>query len=151
MSNARVVFTVLAFVASAPASALCLDPRTGVSGYQVPLEAEVRSATFILVGQIIRGKALHEDPQDPQGVTAYLWTVKPVRQLKGHAARTVVVRVDNDSSQYPMAVGEKHVLFLSGDSHQAAVDSCGSSSVLPRGEVVRAQAEALLLRAPAAP
>lgn len=136
----------VALVAASQASALCLDPRTFASGYQVPLIEEVRSAAVIVTGKVVGGQELREDADDPQGVTAHLWTVRPIRPLKGHVPRLLMLRVENTSGRYPIQAGEEHLLFLARDGKHFLVDGCGNSSALPEAAAVLTQLEAMLVR-----
>jgi hypothetical protein len=126
---------VIVFLLLAPclAQAVCIDPATGVSGYHVPLEVEMRDADAIVVGRVLAERALKEDAADPDGVTAYDVTIGVRTRLKGEAAGRVVVRSDNTSSRYPMASGEEHLLFLARGRDGLYVNSCGNSSPLPTG------------------
>ncbi|RTL37024.1 MAG: hypothetical protein EKK49_05980 [Rhodocyclaceae bacterium] len=126
------------------ASAVCLNPDTFVSGYHVPLNAEVRSAMFIAVGTVIGAKPIQEDASDPDGVTAHLWSVKLTRQLKGRAPRNIIIRVENDSGRYLMSAGEEHLLFLTKEKGFYSVNSCGNSSSLANGRAALQQVETAL-------
>lgn len=116
------------------ANAVCLDPRTFVSGYRIPLATEVVSADAIVVGRVLSERALSEDRADPEGVTAYDVSVKVITRLKGDVPDRLVLRNENTSARYPMSVGEEHILFVSRDRGQAWVDSCGNSSLMPAGD-----------------
>jgi hypothetical protein len=128
---------VLLIAAHLPAAdAACLDPKTGVSGYKLPLETEVRSAQAITIGRVLAEQRLQEDRNDPDGVTASNFTIKVLKTLKGRVPDVIVVRTENTSSRYPMSVGEEHILFVSRTNRETWIDSCGNSDVLPRGERV---------------
>ena len=145
-----VAFTVLA--AAAPATyAVCLDPKTLISGYHVPLDEEVRSRKVIVIGKVVRAEPLQEDATDPEGITAYIYTVQVLRQLKGHLPKVITLRTENDSGRYPMDVGEQHLLFLSAEGKHFVADSCGNSSLLPRGRAVLKSVEAELAKTSNAP
>jgi hypothetical protein len=128
---------LLILVAHLPgAYAFCLDPKTGISGYKLPLEAEVRTAEAIVIGRVLSEQRLQEDPDDPDGLTATNFTIKVLRKLKGRLPGVIVVRSENTSARYPMSVGEEHILFVSRTNRETWIDSCGNSDVLPRGEQV---------------
>jgi hypothetical protein len=118
------------------AYAVCLDPKTGKSGYKIPLETEVRIAEAIVIGRVLSEQRLQEDADDPDGVTASKVTIKVLRTLKGSVPSTIVVRNENTSSRYPMSVGEEHVLFVSRTKRETWIDSCGNSELMPRGRQV---------------
>lgn len=112
------------------ASAVCLDPETSVSGYRVPLDKEIQSTKQIVIGEVIKSRYLQEDLTDPDGITAYIYTVKVLRQLKGKILEVIELRSENDSGRYEMQVGERHLLFLSKEGQYYKIDSCGNSSLL---------------------
>jgi hypothetical protein len=144
MATTRGLLALMTLALAHPASAVCLDPKTFASGYHVPLSAEVRSTMFIAVGTVIGAMALQEDASDPEGVTAHLWSVKLIRQLKGHAPRNIIVRVENDSGRYLMSAGEEHLLFLTKGNGFYSVNSCGNSSSLANRRAALRQVEAAL-------
>lgn len=114
------------------AGAVCIDPATLVSGYVIPLDEELRRADAIVVGRVLSARALREDPADPDGVTADDLTLEVLDSLKGHLNGEIVVRNENTSARYPMAVGEEHLLFISRGG--LSVDSCGNSIRMPAGK-----------------
>jgi hypothetical protein len=128
------------------AGAVCLDPRTFVSGYTVPLSSEVRTADAIVVGRVLAEQGLREDPMDPDGYTAFNVKVKIITRLKGNLPSVVVIRNDNTSARYPMSTGEEHLLFVSRDRQGLWINSCGNSSAMPEGKKVMAQIRAQLQR-----
>lgn len=133
-------------VGSGVAEAVCLDPKTLISGYQVGLDDEITATPLIIVGDVTVQHYLQEDAQDPDGISAYIYTVQVVRQLKGTAPKTVYVRSESGSGRYPMAVGEQHLLFLrkTGAYFEFEADSCGNSALLPKGQATVERVEAAL-------
>lgn len=131
-------------MAAQPANALCLDPNTQISGYVVPLAEEIHASEKIAIGKVLKALPLQEDRTDPEGITAYEFTVKVLRNLKGRLPARITVRVENDSSRYPLSVGEKHLLFLNTHGKRFSVNSCGNSSLLPQGVEALKQVEAQL-------
>lgn len=112
------------------ADAICLDPKTGISGYKTPLDVEIGTANAIIVGRVLQEKGLKEDAADPDGVTAYIVTIKVQSPLKGNLPNMVTIRTENTSARYGMSVGEEHVLFVSrGRDGNLWVDSCGNSAI----------------------
>jgi hypothetical protein len=103
-----------------------------VSGYKVPLKTEVDSSG-IVVGKVIKKLDLHDDKSDPEDITATLYTIRVQQILKGTINKTIKIKSENDSGRYDMAIGEVHLLFLSGNDKYFNVDSCGNSSKLPEG------------------
>src|SRR5687767_6959479 len=129
-----VYLSVLVIAAAMPSAlAVCLDPKTLVSGYQVPFGEELESSTAVVVGEITAQESVNEDPSDPEGLAAYIYTVEVSRQLKGNLPQTIRIRVEADSGGYRMAVGEQHVLFLQSEESHLVANDCGNSSQLPEG------------------
>jgi hypothetical protein len=115
------------------AHAVCLDPKTLISGYKVPLNDQIVSRESIIVGKVIKKLDLHEEKSDPQDITATLYTIRVKQILKGVIIKTIKIRSENDSGRYIMDVGEEHLLFLTKEDRYFRVDSCGNSSILPKG------------------
>ncbi|MDB5932769.1 MAG: hypothetical protein JWQ01_113 [Massilia sp.] len=124
------------------AGAACLDPKTFMSGYKVPLDSEVGTAEAIVIGRVLSEQGLKEDPADPNGYTAYNVTIRVLARLKGSLSNVIVIRNENTSSRYPMSVGEEHILFVSRDGRELWVDSCGNSAAMPGGEELVKQIQA---------
>lgn len=116
-----------------PAAAACLDPKTFISGYKVPLGLEVRTADAIVLARVLSEQGLHEDPADPDGYTAYNVSLKVLASLKGTLPTVIVIRNENTSARYALSVGEEHILFISRAAQKLQVDSCGNSAEMPEG------------------
>jgi hypothetical protein len=122
---------VLLFVLTAhigESDAVCIDPKTYVSGYKIPLNEEIRFADAIIVGRILAQHGLKEDPAAPDDYTAYNVTIKVLRSLKGSLTNVISVRNENTSARYPMSVGEEHILIVSRNSKTLWINSCGNSA-----------------------
>jgi hypothetical protein len=137
---------VAVLLAASATSAVCLDPKDpSLTKYRYPsLEEETGSAVAIVVGTVTKVEALSEDPTDPGGWTSFIYTVNLSSQLKGHLESPLVLRALNDSGGYRMQNGETHLLFISKSESELFVDSCGNSSVLPKGGAVLERVKALL-------
>jgi hypothetical protein len=120
--------------------AVCIDSQTGISGYQIPLDEEINAAPKIAIVQVLKEKALSEDVSDPIGVTAYLYTARVLRQLKGAPLKVMKLYSENTSGGYPMDVGEKYLLFISEDEH-LWIDNCGHSAPLWQSSATLRQVE----------
>jgi hypothetical protein len=145
------VFLVLAAVIgptalSDRAQAVCLDPKTLISGYKRELREEIDNTAIILVGEVTGERTLQEDPSDPTGITATLYSVHVVKTLKGKVLRNIRIRTENDSGRYPMVTRERHLLFLTKEDDHFRADSCGNSSPLPEAAAVLQQTEAILAK-----
>ena len=137
---------ILGIVFIQSANALYLDPSTQISGYITPLSQEVKTSENIIIGTVDDIQPLQEDREDPQGVTAYNLSVKVLRNLKGRLPDLIPLRIENNSSKYPISIGEKHLLFINQQEKVFTVDSCGNSSLLPQGLNTLKQVEAELRR-----
>jgi len=136
-------FLVAALGAVPTAAALCLD-ENGVSGYHIPLDKEMRAANAIVLGRVTRKKNLFEDPADPHGITATIYTLQVSHVVRGKSPSMIRIRSENDSSRFWMDVGEEYLLFLSRDTqHQGFyfVDDCGNSGVASKQAPVLHQVE----------
>jgi hypothetical protein len=145
MTHRKLPFLVLAGVLLTPgiACAVCEDPKTGASGYRIPLEKELHSSIAVIVGEVVDEKRFHDVPEDPEQYFS-IFTVRIDRQLKGRLPAIVTFRVELTSARYDMTVGERHVLFIwkwpwKIEAADFQIDACGNSSVLPKGEGVLAE------------
>ena len=113
------------------AGAVCLDPKTGISGHKTVLDSEIGAANAIIVGRVLEEKGLKEDVTDPDGVTAYIVTIKVLTQLKGRLPTMISIRNENTSARYGMSAGEEHILFVSQNRDGLLwVNSCGNSAIV---------------------
>jgi hypothetical protein len=126
------------------ASAVCLDPKTFISGYKVDFDSEVHSTEAIVVGRVLSEEGLHEDPTDPEGITAYNMTIWVLTSLKGNLPNVIVIKNENTSARYPMSVGEEHILFVSRGGNELWINSCGNSAAMPKGKQLVRQIQAVL-------
>lgn len=129
--------------------ALCLDPRTGASGYHVPLEQEVRTSVSILVGKVVSVRRIRDESTEPGAYSAFVYTVHVEQQLKGKSPSVFTVYDENTSARYPMNPGERHLLFIRTWPYKIVnadfqIDSCGNSDVLPQGDGILRDVKALL-------
>ena len=148
--TARLVLLALA-LHFCTARAVCLDPKTFISGYKVPLDSEVRTADAIVVARVLSEQGLNEDPTDPDGYTAYNLTIRVLTSLKGSLPDVTVIRNDNTSARYPMSVGDEHILFVSRDGNELWINSCGNSAAMPKGKQLVKQIQAKLQKAKIGP
>lgn len=142
------VLVASGLVGSAVAQAVCLDPKTDLSGYHIPLNDELASSYAVVVGEVTKEHRLTDGSTHSEFFEATIYTVRIIRTLKGKVAQTVTLRTQNDSGRYSMSVGEKHLLFLSrlkpGLGADYYADSCGSSETLPQGSSTLHEVEARL-------
>ena len=117
--------------------AFCEDPRTKVSGYHIPLSQEIHDSVAIVIGQVIKETRVFEVIEDPEYYYS-IFTVRIEQQFKGKLAAQATFRIDYDSGNYRMSLGERHVLFVRNwpwkiDGADYRIDPCGSSETLPAG------------------
>ena len=104
------------------------------------VEQESKVAVGIVVARAEREQALQEDRDDPQGVTAYVYTARIIESARGDMSGVIKIRNDNTSSRFPFELGAEYLLFLhKGSGEEFWVDSCGNSGPL-------AERQALLAR-----
>jgi hypothetical protein len=152
MNRVRTTFALIALVlvscCAGQALAVCLNPETLSSNYRIPLKQEIDTSLAIVVGKVVGVNRLHDDPAYPGYYSATIFTVQVLRELRGNLPTIVRLKTENDSGRYEMATGEIHLLFLtrfdpySRDIYRA--DSCGNSSLLPRGNDLLRKTEELL-------
>jgi hypothetical protein len=139
-----------------PAASVCEDPRTGVSGYHVPLDVETTGSVAIVLGKVIQEREIHYDSSDPDSFEVTIYTVRVERIMKGSVPAIFTLYSTNDSARYPMTTGETHSLFIRTWRYKVPgadyrIDSCGNSSTLPQGNATVARVEAKLHRGANAP
>lgn len=148
MKNSRYSILLMT-IAVASASAVCLDPKTGLSGYRKPLSEEVSSTEFIAIGKITKEGPIQGGHDDTDPYINY--KVMITRQLKTSLPKVIIVKMELNSGRYVMNVGEEHLLFLTKEKDHFFVSSCGNSSVLPGGNSVLKKVEEQLKQKVKAP
>jgi hypothetical protein len=103
------------------ANALCLD------GHTLSVQEEAKSSAAVITGILEQERILSEDKADPDGVTAFHYTVKVVSYLKGRTRNFVNIRSENTSSRFPLDAKIEYILFLKQDGNDFVIDSCGNS------------------------
>lgn len=111
------------------AAAACLDRSDpALTRYYHPgLEEEAKRSVAIVVGQVVQTTTLQEDASDPEGWTAFIYTIEVTQVLKGKLPARFSLRVPNDSGGYRMQDGESYLLFLTEGPKSLSVDPCGNS------------------------
>lgn len=109
--------------------AVCMNPKTWISGFKEPLALEVREAEAIVIGRVVSEQPLQQDPTDPDGVTAYNVSVRVLVRLKGNLPNTIVIKNQNTSARYPMSIGEEHILFIRHFDKDLWINACGNSAL----------------------
>jgi len=137
------------------ASAVCLDPKTWISGYKVPFQVEFNSSIAIVIGEVISEQKVYETSEDLE-YYYLIFTVRTEQVLKGNPLKTFKLREELDSGRYSLSVGERHLLFITKWKWKVrgadyVINSCGNSSRLPEGDQVVAEVQRALHQSPHAP
>lgn len=140
-------FLLLLLAVTSQVNALCLDPKSGVSVYTIPLAKELQSTKFVLIAKVVGVQNIHGDINDPIGVTEHIYNIHIQRWIKGKTPQNLLIRISNDSGRYSMEQGEVHLLFINREANQYLVNSCGNSAPLPEGMTVANQVKAELNKA----
>lgn len=140
----RLALVLSLLVAVSPLQAACVNPENIDEYYYPSLEQELQSSDAIVVGTIVDIENLSENPSDPGGWTAFLYTVRVTEVLLGQVAGIITLRAENDSGGYRVDSGTSHILFLNFRGEYYSADPCGNSSELPDGVAVVDEVKALL-------
>ena len=133
-----------ALIYAAPGHTVCFYPDSTLSGYRVPLNTEVNATPIIIIGKVTKVRYVQDDPADPDGITAYLYTVDRLQELKGSVPNQITLRAENDSGGYRMSTGETSLLFLKWSNGAFTANVCGNSTELPKGDHVVSEVRKLL-------
>jgi len=148
-------FQLLCLLACAAApdvvNAVCLDPKTWISGYRKPFEEELKESIAIVVAKVVSERKVFEDPEDSETYSV-IFTLHTEQVLKGNPLQDFKLRMELDSGRYGLQVGEKHLLFITKwpwkvrGAHYV-ISACGNSARFPEAEETAARvAEALGIR-----
>jgi len=103
----------------------------------------VAEATLVKIGTI-------RDKEDPEGVLAYVYSLRADRVIRGHIATVFRVYEGNDSGRatFGWKIGRKYLLFLfySGADKSWELDGCGNSGPLSRAKAVLEDIDAIQRR-----
>jgi hypothetical protein len=110
-------------------NAMCTDNR------HPSVAKEYESSKLIMIGRVEHENVV-VSPDDPEGVDAYLYQIRPIQVFKGSAQRRINIRSDAGSSSFPMEIGKEYVLFLSVFPDATIVDSCGNSDLVSKSHDV---------------
>lgn len=119
------VLAMLLGASAASAQALCVDGRAPTP----PQEAA--AAVGALLARVLSATPLHEDADDPGGISAIRYRAARLRLLGGWAPAAFDLYSENASSRFPMEVGGHYLLYLRRDrAGRYYVDACGNSRPL---------------------
>ncbi|MBZ5641846.1 MAG: carboxypeptidase-like regulatory domain-containing protein [Acidobacteriia bacterium] len=125
-----------------PAVAFCRFPQPRL------VCAEYFASQIVVEATLTQMDKLH-DKDDPEGISAYLYTLRVNQVLRGKIAGAIKVYEGNDSGRAPFdwVAGREYLLFLfhAPDEKSWALDGCGNSS--PLSEAKMALSEIALIKA----
>jgi len=109
--------------------------------------AEYFASQLVIEATLIKINELH-DKDDPEAISAYVYTLSVNQSLRGKTAGTVRVYEGNDSGRatFGWVAGRKYLLFLfhswerNGDW---ALDGCGNSGPLSKANVALSEIAAI--------
>ena len=102
------------------ALALCSDGR------HPDVLADLKASDMVVTAIVVSS---HDESSsdDPQGVEDTIYTVRVLEVFKGKPDHLIKITSENTSSRFPMDIGEKYLLFITGDGQARFIDSCGRS------------------------
>jgi len=99
--------------------------------------AEYFASQLVVEATLVQASVLH-DKDDPQGISAHVYTLGVSRVVRGNIAGTIRVYEGNDSGRatFDWAPGTKYLLFLSYMPSEKywELDGCGNSGPLSLAE-----------------
>ena len=95
------------------AAALCATAAQGacLSG-RPALADEFAQATTVVVAHVQSARDVQDDPEDPAGISATLYTARVAERLRGAAPALLELRSDNTASRFHMEPGRRYLLFV---------------------------------------
>ncbi len=111
------------------AVAVCSDPQPRL------VCAEYFASQLVVEATLVHTRELH-DKDDPEGISAFIFTLHVKRIFRGTAAGTISVYEGNDSGRaaFNWVPGRDYLLFLSYEVSDKSweLDGCGNSSPLSK-------------------
>lgn len=100
----------------------------------ISVTEEITKSEYIVVGTVTSRRILVDPESDPKGYEAEIFQVKVESVIHGHPPKYVTRQYltifnYNDSSRFPMRIGEKYLLFVSSGSDGFWINSCGNSDI----------------------
>lgn len=98
--------------------------------------AEYFASQLVVEATLVQTRELH-DIDDPEGISAFVYTLRVKRVLRGTVAGTIRVHEGNDSGRatFDWVEGREYLLFLFQSAEQKgawALDGCGNSGPLSK-------------------
>jgi hypothetical protein len=121
------LFTGVTLLLPFPAIAFCKVPQPRLVCAEYFASQLVVEATLVRTGQL-------RDKDDPEGISAYVYTLRVNRALRGKVVGTIRVYEGNDSGRatFDWVPGRQYLLFLlySASEKSWELDGCGNSGPL---------------------
>lgn len=132
----RTLLVPLILISAPSAMPFCFVPQPRL------VRAEYFASQLVVEATLVQTRALH-DPDDPQGVSAYVYTLRVDRVLRGKAAATLRVHQGNDSGRatFGWVRGREYLLFLfyAPEDKSWELDGCGNSGPLSGAKMALAE------------
>jgi len=110
------------------------------------VRAEYFASQLVVEATLVQTRALH-DADDPQGISAYVYTMRVDRVLRGKAAAILRVYEGNDSGRatFGWVRGREYLLFLFyvQQNKSWGLDGCGNSGPLSGARIALAEIAAI--------
>jgi hypothetical protein len=123
----RLLFVAVVLLLPLPAMAFCSFPQPRL------VCAEYFASQIVVEATLTHTNTLH-DKDDPEGISAHLYTLRVNQALRGKIAETIQVYEANDSGRAPFdwVAGREYLLFLfyAPSEKSWALDGCGNSGPL---------------------
>jgi hypothetical protein len=134
------LLTVFAPLLAGPAMAVCNVPQPRL------VCAEYFASRVVVEATLLRTRAVH-DKDDPEGVAAYVYTLRTDLVLRGDIAAQFQIYEENSSGRaaFVWKAGQQYLLFLfnSAQANLWELDGCGNSGPLGDAKAVLAQINAI--------
>lgn len=108
--------------------------------------AEYFANRLVVEATLVQTRALH-DADDPEGISAYVYTLRLNRAFRGKAGATLRIYEGNDSGRatFRWLRGKEYLLFLTYAPRQKAwiLDGCGNSGPLSGASMALAEIAAI--------
>jgi len=135
-----VLFVAVILVSPPSAMPFCFVPQPRL------VCAEYFASPLIVEAGLVQTRALH-DADDPAGISAYLYTFRVNRVLRGDAGKAVRVYEGNDSGRatFHWVPGKEYLLFLRRERADRSweLDGCGNSGPISGARMALAEIAAI--------
>jgi hypothetical protein len=136
-----VLSVAIALALPLPAKAFCAVPQPRL------VCAEYFASQLVIEATLVKTSDLH-NRDDPEGISAYVYTLRVNQVSRGKTAGTIQVYEGNDSGRatFGWVQGKEYLLFLFQSSEQKgawALDGCGNSGSLDKANVALSEIAAI--------